>query len=103
MKHKKTLQNLIKDSKSKAHKKNSEFLNSSKNSAQFWERYNKVFGTKKDNAIERLYDNPLNAYFFKDEDMSNTLYNHHINKEKEDYNYRNFFKAKIKSELETFF
>ena len=78
LKHKETLQNLMKDSKSKAYKKNSEFLNSSKDSTQFWHMYNKVFGTKKDNVIEPLYGNALNTYIFKDEDISNMFYNYHI-------------------------
>ena len=34
------------------------------------------------------------------EDISNILYNYHVNKEKEDGKYDNFFKAKIKDELE---
>ena len=46
-----------------------------------------------------LYDNVLNTYIFKDKDMSNILYNYHINKEKENNKYI-FFKAKIKDELE---
>ena len=46
-----------------------------------------------------LYDNALNTYIFKDKDMSNILYNYHI-KEKENNKYENFFKAKIKDELE---
>ena len=56
LKHKETLQNLIKDfkSKSKFYKKNSEFLNSFKDSTQFWRRYHKILGTKKDNVIEPL-------------------------------------------------
>ena len=90
----------MKDSKSKSYKKNSEFLNSPKDSTQFWRRYHKVLGTKKDNVIEPLYENPLNTYIFKDEEISNILYNYHINKEKEDDKYDNFFKAKIKDELE---
>ena len=65
----KRLQNLMKDSKSKAYKKNSEFLNSSKDSTQLWDRYHKVLGTKKDNVIEPLYDNALNTYIFKGEDI----------------------------------
>ena len=56
LKHKETLQNLIKDfkSKSKAQKKNSEFLNNFKDSTQFWRRYHKILGTKKDKVIEPL-------------------------------------------------
>ena len=99
VKHKETLQNLIKHSKSEACKKNSEFLNSSKDSTQFWHSYHKVLGTKKDTVIEPLYDNALNTYIFKDEDISNILYNYHINKEKEDDKYDNFFKVKINNEL----
>ena len=45
LKHKETLRNLIKDSKSKTYKKNSEFRNSSKDSTQFWHRYHTVLGT----------------------------------------------------------
>ena len=90
----------MKNSKSKAYKKNSEFLNSSKDLIQFWHRYHKVLGTKKDNVIEQLYDNALNNNIFKDEGISNILYNCHINKNKEDDKYDNFFKAKIKDELE---
>ena len=52
--NKKRLRNLIKDSKSKAYKKNSEFLNSYKDSTQLWYRYKKVLGTKKDNVFEPL-------------------------------------------------
>ena len=99
VKHKETLQNLIKHSTSEACKKNSEFLNSSKDSTQFWHRYHKVLGMKKDNVIEPLYDNALNTYIFKDEDISNILCNYHINKEKEDDKYDNFFKVKMKDEL----
>ena len=84
----------MKDCKSKAYIKNSGFLDSSKDSTQFWHRYRKVLGTKNGNVIEPLYNNALNTYIFKDEDISNILYNYHINKEKEDDKYDNFFKAK---------
>ena len=60
LKHEETLQSLIKDSKSKVSKKNSECLNSSKDSTQFWHKYHKVLGTKEKNVIEPLYDNALN-------------------------------------------
>ena len=69
------LQDLLKDSKSKAYKNNLEFLNSSKHCkdpTQFWYRYHKVLG-KKDNVTEPLYNNVLNTYIFKDEDISNIL------------------------------
>ena len=46
------------------------------------------------------YDTVLNTYIFKGEVISNILYNYHINKEKENGKYDNFFKAKIKDELE---
>ena len=100
LKHKETVRNLMKDSKSKVYKKNSESLNSSKDSTQFWHRDNKVLGTKKDNIIETLYDNALDTNIFINEGISNILFNYHINKEKEDDKYDIFFKAKIKDELE---
>ena len=100
LKHKETVRNLMKDSKSKVYKKNSESLNSSKDSTQFWHRDHKVLGTKKDNIIETLYDNALDTNIFINEGISNILFNYHINKEKEDDKYDIFFKAKIKDELE---
>ena len=46
-----------------------------------------------------LYNIALHTYIFKGKGMSNTLCNYHINEEKENNKY-NFFKAKIKGELE---
>ena len=48
---------------------NSELLNNSKDSTQFWHRSHKVLGTKKGNVIEPLYDNALNTYIFKANDI----------------------------------
>ena len=71
---------------------NSELLNNSKDSTQFWHRSHKVLGTKKGSVIEPLYNNALNTYIFKANDISNILYHYHINK--------NTGKAKMIDEFE---
>ena len=73
------LQNLIKTSKFDLYKKTSEYFNLSKDANQFWYRHGKFLKTKKDNVIEPINDVSSKNYIFKDEIISNILYNHYIN------------------------
>ena len=60
------LQNLIKTSKFDLYKKSSEYLNLSKDANQFYQRYEKVLKTKKDNVIEPMYDVSSKNYILKE-------------------------------------
>ena len=44
-------QTTISEAKLKQHKYNTKFLNESKDSTQFWHRYNKVLGKKTNNIV----------------------------------------------------
>ena len=89
------LNNLIKNSKLNLYKKHSDFLNNSKDSTQFWHRYEKVLGTKKNNLIEPLFDSTSNTYIFEDSAISEILYNHHIKKDHKPNKYDDSFKNQI--------
>ena len=97
--HKLALETLIKNSKQQSYQRNSDFLNNSKDSTQFWHRYNKIIGSKKDNVIEPLLHSPSNTYIFHDEEISNILFNYHINKDKSNNKYDEPFKNNINNEL----
>ena len=49
------------------------------------------------------FDKKIADTSFKDDSISNVLYNYHINQEKEYDEYDNFFKAKIKDDSENIF
>ena len=68
---KQILQTLISNSKTNLYKKNSDFLNQSKDANQFWHRYGKVIGTKTYNLVEPLFDSVSNSYIFEDHTLSN--------------------------------
>ena len=48
-------QTAISEAKLKQYKSNTKFLNESKDSTQFWHRYNKVLGKKTNNIVEPIY------------------------------------------------
>ena len=78
-KAKKEYKGLITESKIKQQNPDSNFLNNSRDSGQFWHMYDKLIGRKSNNIVEPIFDNDLRTYIFDDEYISK-LTNYHIQK-----------------------
>ena len=55
-----------KNTKLKQYKANTKFLKESKDSTQFWHRYNKFLGKKANNTVEPIYDTESGLHIFDD-------------------------------------
>ena len=73
-------QTAFSEAKLKQYKSNVKFLNESKDSTQFWHRYNKVLGKKANNIVEPIYDIESGLHIFDDQKKSETLQKYHIEK-----------------------
>ena len=73
-------QTVISEAKLKQYKSNVKFLNESKDSNQFWHRYNKVLGKKTNNIAEPIYDTESGLHIFDDKKKSEKLQKYHIEK-----------------------
>ena len=58
-------------------KKQTEYLNQSRDSTQFWHIYEKVIGRKTNNTVEPIFDSNSSTYIFDDEVISNILHDCH--------------------------
>ena len=74
-KAKKEYKSLITESKLKQQNSDSNFLNNSRDSGQFWHRYSKIIGRKSNNIVEPIFDNGSQTYIFDDEIISEKLNN----------------------------
>ena len=79
-KAKKEYESLITESKLRQQNSGSNFLNDSRDSSQFWHRYDKLIGRKSNNIVEPIFDNDSQSYIFDDEIISEKLTNYHIQK-----------------------
>ena len=77
---KKEYENLIMESKLKQQNSDSNFLNNSRDSNQFWHRYDKLIGRKSNNVVEPIFDSNLQTYIFDDKLISDKLTKHHVEK-----------------------
>ena len=73
---------LIMESKLKQENSDSNFLNNSRDSGQFWHRYDKTVGRKSNNIVEPVFGNDAQTYIFDHEIISEKLTNYHIRKTK---------------------
>ena len=89
----------ISEAKLEQHKWKTQFLNESRDSGQFWHRYDKVLGTKKNNVVEPIYDNESGQYIFNDQEISHKLQKFHIEKSNVN-NSDNDFKEEIEQEVQ---
>ena len=71
---------IIKESKIKDQKNTIKFINESRDENQFWHRYKKVQGRKKNNTVEAILDKTTKTYVLEDCEISEKLKQHHINK-----------------------
>ena len=62
------------------YKSNTKFLNKSKDSTQFWQRYDKVLGKKTNNIVESIHDTEFGLHIFEDKKISEKLQKFHIEK-----------------------
>ena len=99
LQEKEKYQNLIKTSKLENQKRNTKFLNESKDAAQFWHRYEKVLGKKKNNIVEPIYDHESNTYIFEDIQIAEKMHNYHILKTNLDNKYDENFKQQIEDKV----
>ena len=99
-KKQKTHQNLIGMSKLSFHKKQTEYLNQSRDATQFWHRYEKVVGRKTNNTVEPIFDSNSSTYIFDDEVISNRLHDYHIAKSASSLNYNDSFKMSVEEKLQ---
>ena len=97
---KKHYQNLIEMSKLSFHKKQTEYLNQSRDATQFWHRYEKVTGRKTNNTVEPIFDSYSSTYIFDDEVISNRLHDYHIAKSASSLNYNDSFKMSVEEKLQ---
>ena len=97
---KKHYQNLIEMSKLSFHKKQTEYLNQSRDATQFWHRYEKVIGRKTNNTLEPIFDSNSSTYIFDDEVISNRLHDYHIAKSASSLNYNDSFKMSVEEKLQ---
>ena len=79
-KAKKEYESLIMESKLKQQTSDSNFLNKSWDSSQFWHRYDKLIGRKSNNIVEPIFDKDSQIHIFDDEIISEKLTNYHIRK-----------------------
>ena len=79
-KAKKEYKSLIMESKLKQQTSDSNFLNKSSDSSQFWHRYDKLIGRKSNNIVKPIFDKDSQIHIFDDEIISEKLTNYHIRK-----------------------
>ena len=70
------------ESKLKQENSDSNFLNNSRDSGQFWHRYDKTVGRKSNNIVEPVFGKDAQTYIFDHEIISEKLTNYHIRKTK---------------------
>ena len=97
-KKQKTHQNLIGMSKLSFHKKQTEYLNQSRDATQFWHGYEKVIDRKTNNTVEPIFDSNSSTHIFDDEVISNRL--HGIAKSASYLNYNDSFKMHVEEKLQ---
>ena len=95
---KKHYQNLIEMSKLSFHKKQTEYLNQSRDATQFWHGYEKVIDRKTNNTVEPIFDSNSSTHIFDDEVISNRL--HGIAKSASYLNYNDSFKMRVDEKLQ---
>ena len=88
-------QTAISEAKLKQYKSNTEFLNESKDSTQFWHRYDKVLCKKTNNIVEPIYGTESGLHIFDDKEKSEKLQKLHIEKTG-----KNEFDLQFKHEIE---
>ena len=98
-KAKKEYKSLITESKLKQQNSDSNFLNNSRNSGQFWHRYDKIIGRKSNNIVEPIFDNDSQTYIFDNEIISEKLTNYHIRKTVNNDLKSSDFKAEIEKKI----
>ena len=92
-------QTAISEAKLKQYKSNTKFLNESKDSTQFWHRYNKVLGKKINNIAEPIYNNESGLHIFDDQKISEKLQKFHVeNIGKNEFDLQ--FKHEIEEEID---
>ena len=79
-KAKKEYKSLITEFKLKQQNSDSNFLNNSRDSGQFWHRYNKIIVRESNNIVEPIFDKDSQTYITDDEVISEKLTNYHIQK-----------------------
>ena len=90
----------ISEEKLKQFKSNTKFLNGSKDSTQFWHRYDNVLGRKTNNIVEPIYDTESGLHIFDDQKISTKLKKFH--KEKTGKNESDLeFKHEIEEEIDS--
>ena len=85
----------ISEVKLKQYESNTKFLNKSKDSTQFWNRYDKVLGKKANNIVEPIYATESGLHIFDDRKISEKLQKFHIEKIG-----KNEFYLQLKHEIE---
>ena len=75
-----------------------EYLNSSKDTQEFWHRFNKLQNKKGQNVVEPLYLGQ-NKYTFSDPEISNILKETHIDRSKSNNSFDDNFKISLESNL----
>ena len=80
VKVKEKYQTATSEAKLKQYKSNTKFLNESKDSTQFWHRYDKVLGWKTNNIVESIYDIKSGLHIFDDLEISEKLKKFHTEK-----------------------
>ena len=98
-KAKKEYKSLITESKLKQQNSDSNFLNNSRDSGQFWHRYNKIIGRKSNNIVKPIFDKDSQTYIFDDEIISEKLTNYHIRKTVNNDLKSSDFKAEIEKKI----
>ena len=95
-------QTAISEAKLKQYKSNTKFLNESKDSTQFWHRYNKALGKKTNNIVEPIYDTESGQHIFDDKKISEKPQKSHTEKiGKNEFDLQ--FKHEIKEEIDSVF
>ena len=93
-------QTTISEAKLKQHKYNTKFLNESKDSTQFWHRYNKVLGKKTNNIVQPIYNTESGLHIFDDKKILEKLQKFYIKKiGKNEFGLQ--FKHEIKKEIDS--
>ena len=80
--------------------KQTEYLNQSRDSTQFWHIYEKFIGRKTNNTVEPIFDSNSSRYIFDDEVISKILHDCHITKSASSLNYNDSFKMSAEEKLQ---
>ena len=87
-------------SKLSFHKKQMEYLNQSRDTTQFWHRYEKVISRKINNTVEPIFDSNSSTSIFDDKVISSRLHDYHIAKSASSLNYDDSFKISVEEKLQ---